>query len=42
MVKDFYEQMGFTQTSADEAGNTTWELTVADYAEKHPQMEIER
>lgn len=42
MVKEFYEQMGFTRTSADEAGNTTWELTVADYAEKHPQMEIER
>ncbi|WP_294452400.1 HAD family hydrolase [uncultured Gemmiger sp.] len=42
MVKDFYDRMGFTQVSADDAGNTTWELNTAAYTEKHPQMEIER
>ena len=42
MVKDFYGRMGFAQTSADDVGNTTWELEVASYTEKHPQMEIER
>lgn len=42
MVKDFYGRMGFTQISADDAGNTTWELEVASYTEKHPQIEIQR
>ena len=42
MVKDFYGRMGFTQTAADEAGNTTWTLDAAAYTAKQPPMEIER
>lgn len=42
MVKEFYAGMGFTQVEADEEGNTTWELTVAQYTPRHPHMKIER
>lgn len=42
MVKDFYGRMGFTQTAADEAGNTTWTLDATAYTAKKPPMEIER
>ncbi|MBR4707486.1 MAG: HAD family hydrolase [Pseudobutyrivibrio sp.] len=31
MVKDFYQQMGFTLVSEDEQGNAHWQLEVADY-----------
>ena len=42
MVKDFYARMGFAQTAADEAGNTTWTLDTASYTPKQPPMTIER
>ncbi len=41
MVRDFYADMGFAKT-AEDAGGTTWRLTVADYRNKHPHMKIER
>ena len=42
MVKDFYEKMGFSFLSGDDAGNTVWELDLSDYAPKGPAIEIQR
>ena len=42
MVREFYAQFGFTKTTEDADGNTTWTLDVAAYTPKHPHMKIER
>lgn len=42
MVRDFYKEMGFTQTDADDAGNTTWQQEVADYTPRGAHIEIQR
>ena len=40
MVKDFYQQLGFTKTSEDENGNTTWEYTVDSHSTKNSIISI--
>lgn len=42
MVKNFYEMQGFTKTSEDLEGNTTWELDLRNnYEEKNKFIKVE-
>ncbi len=41
MVKDFYEQFGFTLENEDEQGNRTWKLDVAAYKNGCSHIRIE-
>lgn len=41
MVKDFYNVMGFTKVSEDEAGNTDWELTnLSEYSNQNSVIDV--
>lgn len=40
MVKDFYEAMGFTLLDTDDAGNKTYELSLAGYTPKNAYIEV--
>ena len=42
MVKEFYKRMGFDLITEDEKGNTVWNLDLAGYAPKNPEIEINR
>ena len=41
MVKNFFDDYGFSLTDTDEAGNKKWELNVGDYSEKVSYIENE-
>jgi FkbH-like protein len=41
MVKDFYAVQGFEKTAEDEAGNTQWQLDLADYVCKNHVIQVE-
>lgn len=40
MVKEFYQQQGFTKVSEDDKGNTVWELHTEDYAKRNKVIEV--
>ena len=42
MVRDFYQRMGFSFRSGDDAGNTVWELDLDAYEPKVTSIEIRR
>lgn len=42
MVKEFYHEMGFELVSADEKGNSVWNLDVKKYLPRVHHMQIER
>lgn len=41
MVRNFYENIGFTKVAEDNEGNTDWELCVDDYSTRTPHMTVE-
>ncbi|MBE6084543.1 MAG: HAD-IIIC family phosphatase [Selenomonas ruminantium] len=40
MVKEFYQQQGFTKVSEDDKGNTVWELYIEEYAKRNKVIEV--
>lgn len=40
MVKEFYQQQGFTKVSEDDKGNTVWELHTEEYAKRNKVIEV--
>ena len=43
MVKDFYQDQGFTKLTEDEEGNTTWSLDLnKEYNNQNKYIEIRR
>ena len=40
MVKDFYQEMGFTLLSEDEEGNKTYELLLSGYQDRNQAISL--
>jgi FkbH-like protein len=41
LVRDHFSKLGFTQIDAQPSGETTWQLAVADYADKDLPMKVD-